>query len=123
METLIVIIQQQIAILASDNSQAPVGCRAEQFFEMRESGFTGVQFADRPSDEEMAICGSLGLGLAGSGRVNTPDESWALARESAAIGYECVTLHVGWGLEDDDEAFRLIESILEASAHTAAPFC
>ncbi len=103
------------------NSLAPVGSRRDQFMGLRESGFGGVQFAERPSEEEMAICRSLGLGLAGSGRVNAPSEAMALAQESAAIGYECVTLHVGWGLEDDDEAFRLIESILEASDRTGVP--
>ncbi len=104
------------------DSLAPAGSRKEQFMGLRESGFGGVQFAGRPSDEEMTICRSLGLGLAGSGRVNAPAEAMALAQESAAIGYECVTLHVGWGLEDDDEAFRLIESILEASDRTRVPF-
>ena len=103
------------------DSQAPVGSREEQFFGIRESGFSGVQFADRPSDEEMAICASLGLGHAGSGRVNTPTEARALAQESVALGYECVTLHVGWGLEDDDESFRLIEGILETSDRTGVP--
>jgi hypothetical protein len=102
-------------------SQAPGGSREEQFIGMRESGFAGVQFADRPSDEEMVICGSLGLGVAGSGRVNTPAEARELAQESAALGYECMTLHVGWGLEDDDQSFRLIESILEASERTGVP--
>jgi pentose-5-phosphate-3-epimerase len=36
-------------------------------------------------------------------------------------GHECATLHVGWGMEDDDEASRLIESILEASAKSGLP--
>ncbi len=36
-------------------------------------------------------------------------------------GYECATLHVGWGLEDDDDAARLIESVLEASERWRIP--
>ena len=102
-------------------TQAPSGSREEQFLGLRESGFSGVQFTSQPTDEELAISSSLPLGFAGSGRVNTPAEVWALARESAAIRYECVTLHVGWGIEDDDKAFRLIESILEVSANTKIP--
>ncbi len=43
------------------------------------------------------------------------------AQESAALGYECVTSHLGWGLEDDDESFRLIESILETPDRTGVP--
>src|SRR5581483_8947368 len=39
----------------------------------------------------------------------------------AGNGYECATLHAGWGLEDDDDAARLIESILQASERWRVP--
>jgi hypothetical protein len=104
-----------------NDSSVPRGSREQQFLSLRNSGFSGVQFATQPTDEELAICASLALGVAGSDRVNTPAEVWTLARESTAIGYECVTLHVGWGLEGDNEAFRLIDSILEASTQAGIP--
>jgi hypothetical protein len=103
------------------SSSAPRGSRAEQFLGIREAGFAGVQFAKPASQEELAICHSLKLGFAGSGRVNVPSETLALADELAGAGYDCATLHVGWGIEDDDEAFRLIESILDASHQTGFP--
>ena len=87
---------------------------------IREAGFDGVQFANRPTKDELSLCRSLGLGYAGSGRVNTPSEAFPLAAALSDDGCECATLHVGWGLEDDDEAFRLIESILEASAKNSS---
>jgi len=96
-------------------STAPGGTREEQFTGIRDAGFAGVQFAQTATREELALCQSLGLALAGSGRVNTPEEALPLAETLAAEGQECATLHVGWGIESDDEAFRLIESILEAS--------
>lgn len=103
------------------NSNAPRGTREEQFLGIRQAGFEGVQFASPATQQELSLCRSLGLGFAGSGRVNTPAETSALAAELAAAGHECATLHVGWGIEDDDEASRLIESILEASVQTSLP--
>ncbi len=103
------------------NSNAPRGGREEQFLGIREAGFAGVQFAPPATQQELSLCRSLELGFAGSGRVNTPAEAHALAAELSGAGYECATLHVGWGMEDDDEASRLIESVLESSAQTGLP--
>jgi len=97
-------------------SSAPGGTREEQFTGIREAGFDGVQFVKPATQEELALCRALRLGLAGSGRVNTPGEALPLAEALAAEGQECATLHVGWGIESDDEAFRLIDSILKASS-------
>ena len=49
-------------------------------------------------------CGAM---QAGSGRINEPRDADTLAREARDAGLECVTLHLGWGLEDDDDAVRL----------------
>jgi len=34
---------------------------------------------------------------------------------------ECATVHVGWGMEDDDEAARLLEAVLAASSRHDLP--
>jgi len=81
---------------------------------IRAAGFDGVQFGGRPTRAELDQCRSLGLEFAGSGRVNRPGEASELAEQFADDGCECATLHVGWGLEDDEDAGRLIESILKA---------
>ena len=38
-----------------------------------------------------------------------------------ARGDQCLTVHAGWGIEDDAEVFRLVEAILEASRKHRLP--
>lgn len=104
-------------LMALDSGRfAPSSSRFNEHLEMiLEAGFDGVQFAEVATSEQFADCRALRLGIAGSGRINCPREASALAEQLAGDGYECATLHVGWGLEDDDEAGRLIESVLDAS--------
>jgi hypothetical protein len=102
-------------------SAGPRGTFKERLEQLRSSGFEGVQFATRATAEELSICRALHLGIAASGRVNSPEEAGPLAEQLAGEGYECATLHAGWGLEDDDAAGRLIESILEASVRWRLP--
>jgi sugar phosphate isomerase/epimerase len=94
---------------------------ADPLHSIREAGYDGVQFihpiAHALKDEAVR----LGLGVCGSGRVNTPAEAAPLAEEARRAGLECLTLHVGWGMEDDDEAAALISAVLEASAKYAIP--
>ncbi|MFL6463469.1 MAG: hypothetical protein ACJ73N_03565 [Bryobacteraceae bacterium] len=88
---------------------------------IRDSGFAGVQFADPGATEQLSLCRALGLGIVASGRVNAPEDAARLAEKFAGDGYECATLHVGWGLENGDEAARLIEGILEAAQRWRFP--
>ncbi len=81
----------------------------------RKAGYEGVQFIQPVSQEEIAVCEKLGLGRCSLGRVNEPGEAEELASRFSDEGQECGTLHLGWGLEDDDEAARLIEAVLTAS--------
>ena len=97
------------------------GLPTRSFDDIREAGFDGVQFAEPASKPQLAACRAAGLRIAASGRVNQPEEAGEIARGCAGDGYECATLHVGWGLEDDDDAARLIESILTASAQCNIP--
>jgi sugar phosphate isomerase/epimerase len=61
------------------------------------------------------------LGKAGLGRVNRPADADSLAARFRDEGLECATLHVGWGMEDDDEAARLIDAVLNASVRYDVP--
>ena len=88
---------------------------------IKEAGYDGVQFIDKVSAAEIRACESLGLGRASLGRVNEPIEADEFAERMAAEGQECATVHVGWGLEDDDQAARLIEAVLAASAKYDLP--
>lgn len=97
------------------------GLPARSFSELRQAGFEGVQFAERGTKGELADCRAAGLRIAASGRVNQPHEAHRFAEECAGDGYECATLHLGWGLEDDDEALRLIHDVVVASARWKIP--
>lgn len=88
---------------------------------LAQAGYSGVQFSEPATVGELAACRSMKMGVAGSGRVNTPYEAEPLAAKLADDGYECATLHVGWGLENDSEAYALLESVILASSRTHLP--
>jgi hypothetical protein len=81
--------------------------RCERF---REDGFQGVQVTtDAPLSTDIT------LPHCGLDRINAPAEADAIAAKHADRGDLCITVHAGWGIEDDDEAFRIAEAILSAS--------
>jgi hypothetical protein len=79
-------------------------------------GFEGVQITDANSPVPGAPLPHCGLD-----RINTPAEADAIAAKHAARGDNCITIHAGWGIEDDDDVFRLVEAILSASAKHQLP--
>jgi sugar phosphate isomerase/epimerase len=88
---------------------------------IRDAGYDGVQFGWQFDRAQLDEARQLGLGVCGSGRVNTPAEAAPLAKEAHEAGLDCLTLHVGWGTENDDEAAALIAAILDASAQFSIP--
>lgn len=88
---------------------------------IRQAGYEGVQFIAPLTREQSAACARLNLGKVGSGRVNEPKDAEELAARFAAEGMECATLHVGWGMEDDEEAARLLDAVVAASARHGVP--
>ena len=104
------------------DSAAPATREAEPLFEaIRRAGYDGVQLAEPVTAAQQAACARTGLGTCGLGRVNQPGDAAALASRFRDEGLECATLHVGWGMEDDAAAGRLIEAVLEASARHDVP--
>lgn len=99
-----------------DMPQAANGLKA-----IRDADYDGVQLGWQIDRAQLDEARRLGLGVCGSGRVNAPAEAAPLAKEAREAGLECLTLHVGWGTETDDEAAALIESVLEASAQFSIP--
>jgi hypothetical protein len=73
-------------------------------------GFEGVQLTTSEPPPAGAPLPHCGLD-----RINTAAEADAIAAKHAERGDHCITVHAGWGMEDDDEVFRLVESILAAS--------
>jgi hypothetical protein len=88
---------------------------------IRDAGYEGVQFIEPLPAAVVENALALGLRVCGSGRVNEPGDAERLAAEARRHGFECLTLHVGWGNEEDDEALRLIEAVLCASTRHAIP--
>jgi hypothetical protein len=83
---------------------------------LKDDGFEGVQLIT----DDPALAGAP-LPHCGIGRINTPAEADTVAALHAERGDRCLTVHVGWGLEGDDEISRLVESILSASEKYSLP--
>jgi hypothetical protein len=90
-------------------SAGPKGDARAIHVALKAAGFTGIQGGD------LALCRELGLGCTAGGRVNQPEEAEKLAREHQQAGYQATTMHVGWGLEDDDHVHRVVEAIIAAA--------
>ena len=88
---------------------------------IRDAGYDGIQFVEPLRPALLDEARMLGLGVCGSGRVNEPSDANRLAGEARHMGLECLTLHVGWGMEGQDQATRLIESVLSASIRHSIP--
>ena len=87
----------------------------ESIARLRADGFEGVQVTggEPPAPDVMPFCGL--------DRINTPGEALPIAQRHADRGDQCLTVHVGWGIEDDKEVFCLVEAILSASERTGLP--
>jgi hypothetical protein len=99
-------------------SSAPRGELRTVLEAVKASGFEGVQTG---GPTKIAACKAVGLRVTGSARINTPEDAALRARELKEAGADCCTVHVGWGIEDDDQVDRLVEATLAASAKFALP--
>jgi hypothetical protein len=79
-------------------------------------GFEWVQITDDSDPLLGAPIPHFGLD-----RINTPGEADAVVTKHAARGDLCMTVHAGWGIEEDNEVFFLVEAILKASAKHKIP--
>jgi hypothetical protein len=61
------------------------------------------------------------LGFCGLDRINDPAEADAIAAKHAERGDQCITVHMGWGMESDDEVDQLVEAVLKASERRHLP--
>ncbi len=104
--------------LALDGMDAPA---AGWMSAIKSAGYDGIQLIEPLDLDLLDEARSHGFRVCGSGRVNHPDDAYRLAEEARKAELECLTLHVGWGYEDEDEAAQLIEAVLDASAGNSVP--
>lgn len=83
---------------------------------LRADGFEGVQLTTDATPSPGAS-----LPFCGLDRISAPSEADAVAARHARRGDQCITVHVGWGTEDDAEVFRLVDAVLTASEKHALP--
>jgi hypothetical protein len=91
-------------------SAAPTGDDRAVLEAVKAAGFEGIQ-----TGSKVQVARLVGLRVSGSGRVDVPEDAETRAVEAKRAQYDCVTVHVGTGIEDDDVAYRLVEAVLRAS--------
>ena len=84
---------------------------------IKDAGYRGVQC----SPEDAVLAKAIGLSCTGSGRVNKPEELEPMIESWLKAGYQAVTLHVGWGHEDDAEVDRLVDTTVRMSVRYKLP--
>ncbi len=98
-----------------DWSKAPKASDEKLLLTLQAAGFQGVQGGDP------VLCRKIGMGCTGSGRVNKPSDIPALVENFNSAGFDCATLHVGWGHESDAEIDALVREIILVSAGEDLP--
>lgn len=83
---------------------------AQCYERLLEDGFEGVQLTTNEP-----VSSGLLLPYCGLDRINVPAEADAIAAKHADRGDLCITVHAGWGIEDEDDALRIVDAILTAS--------
>lgn len=78
-------------------------------------GFSGVQNGDPH------LCRSMGLNYVTSGHVSNVGQTARLISNARMNGADCITLHVGNGLESDSIVDRLVEDILNQAEKANYP--
>lgn len=99
-------------------SQGPRGDPAEVMAAVKEAGFEGVQGGDADTAR------AAGLAIAGGARLNTPvdlPELEAAARAQKDRGCVAITIHAGWGMEDDAVIDALVEGVIDISSRVGVP--
>jgi sugar phosphate isomerase/epimerase len=84
---------------------------------LKANGFDGCQ----SGAGDAKVIRSFGLRFAAAGRISTPGEADDALRQAADAGAECMTVHLGWGTEDDAGVDALIDALLAASSKHGVP--
>jgi len=96
-------------------SKGPRGSDEEKHKAIKAAGYAGIQ------DGVPELCRELGLQMTAHARINTFGELDNLVPKWKSNSYDCATLHVGWGMENDSEVDRLVSYILETAEQNDFP--
>ncbi len=111
---LVYLNEDNLAELRADSAW-PGLSGADRARRLLDDGFEGLQVtgADLPPAGLLPHCGC--------DRISTADEADPVVARHARRGDVCLTVHAGWGVEDDDGVYRLVEAILTASDRHRIP--
>ncbi len=96
-------------------STAPKAKGLELYQAIREAGYEGVQGGN------IDLCHETNLTCSGSFRLNEANEADQIVAQKKEQGYDCLTCHVAWGMEDDSKIDDLINAIIIASENNNIP--
>lgn len=96
-------------------SLGPQGNDEDKHTAIKAAGFDGVQ------DGDLVLCKKLGLELTAHARINKVGELDDLLPKWKENKFNCATLHVGWGMESDQEMDTLVSYILNMSGENNFP--
>jgi hypothetical protein len=82
---------------------------------IKDYGYEGFQGGDP------ALCSEFGLTSSGSFRGNKPEEIEKLVKEKKGMGYDALTCHLGWGMEDDSQVDTLVQTVIKHSEKYEIP--
>lgn len=82
---------------------------------VKAAGYAGIQ------DGDPALCRELGLAMTVSKRINAVGEVGPFAQAWKDAGYDCATLHLAWGFENDSTVDALVADVIETSEKLAFP--
>jgi hypothetical protein len=90
-------------------SKRPKGGPEERHLAIKDGEYEGIQ------DGDLALCRKLGLGITAHARINSTGILEAHVKGWKENGYDCSTLHVGWGMESDKEMDSMVREIIDLS--------
>ena len=90
-------------------SIGPKGDDRDKHEAIAKAGFQGIQ------DGDPQLCKELNLQLTAHARINKVGDLDALMPVWKSNNYNCATIHLGWGMENDTEMDALVQYVLDTS--------
>ncbi len=96
-------------------STGPRGDDLKKHRAIKAADFQGIQ------DGDPKLCRELGLKHTAHTRINKVGELDELLPKWQGEGFDCATLHVGWGMESDQEVDQLVSYVIDSSVKNDFP--